>query len=318
MAALITQKVVVIEERANPSSDFFVLPYLAQGNAEISRHTFSDSVKPETLLNASLIFVRYIPAAWRVLIDSLGSKVGQIVLFIDDDVLDPAASVGMPWRYRLKLWRWSYRALPWLKQHKAQLWVANAYLAEKYYQWQPKIITAMPLLPTKYTPVTLFYHGSSSHQAEARWLYPIIAESLKNIPELNFEIIADKKIARLYRGLNKAHVLQPMSWLSYQALLQRQRYDIGLAPLLPLPFNQARSVTKFFDITQAGAVGIYAQSPIYQAVTTNRVGLCLPMHPQLWLEAIKALAIDDTRRKQLYSAAKQQINVWPAGYAHDD
>ncbi|MDP5190181.1 hypothetical protein [Rheinheimera baltica] len=318
MAALSTQDVIVIEERPNPSSDFFVLPYLTLHSANVQRYTFAQLAEPEALVGKTLIFVRYIPAPWRQLIDTVADKIGQIVLFIDDDVLDPAASVGMPWRYRLKLWRLSYRAVPWLKHHAAQLWVANSYLAQKYHHWQPHTLQAMPLALAPQVPVTLFYHGSSSHQAEARWLFPIVADALKAVPALNFEIIADKKIARLYRGLQKTHVLQPMSWPSYQALLQRQRYDIGLAPLLPLPFNQARSVTKFFDITQAGAVGIYAESPIYQAVQQDKSGIRLPMQPQLWRDTIVSLANDNQRRLQLLDTAKQQVRQWPDAVAQDD
>ncbi len=316
MAALMTSQVIVVEERPNPSSDFFVLPYLQHNGASVCRLSFTDTVEPDRLAGVSLIFVRYVPLAWRRLVDNAGGRIAQVVLFIDDDVLDPAASTGMPWRYRLKLWRLSYQAIGWLKRHNAALWVANSYLAQKYRYWQPLTLCAMPLAMEQEAAVTLFYHGSSSHQAEARWLLPVITDALKRVPALSFEIIADKKMARLYRGVHKTHVLNPMSWPSYQTLLHRQRYDIGLAPLLPLPFNQARSVTKFFDITCAGAAGIYADSPIYAAVVQHKTGIRLPMQPELWSDTIVALATNKAQRQQLYTAAKQQIAAWPEEVGH--
>ena len=312
MAVITSSQVILVEERANPSSDFFVLPCLQRLGASVQRCRFNQLPDAATLTGKTIIFVRYVPKPWRELVQQ-ATGVAQVILFVDDDVLDPSASVGMPWRYRLKLWRWCYLAQGWLKAQRATLWVANDYLAQKYQQWQPDIIPAMPLHPAQSAPVTLFYHGSSSHQAEARWLFPVVAEALKRLPQLNFEIIADKKIARLYRSLDRTHVLQPMSWPSYQALLARQRYDIGLAPLLPLPFNQARSVTKFFDITGAGAVGIYADSPIYQAVAACGSGICLPMQDEQWLEAIVALASDSAKRQTLLQKAHSALASWPAG-----
>lgn len=312
MAAIASSQVLLVEERANPSSDFFVLPCLQRLGATVQRYRFDQLPDATMLTGKTILFVRYVPKPWRELV--LQAKgVAQVILFVDDDVLDPSASIGMPWRYRLKLWRWCYLAQNWLKAQRATLWVANDYLAQKYQQWLPDIIPAMPLYQAQRAPVTLFYHGSSSHQAEARWLFPVVAEALKRLPQLNFEIIADKKIARLYRSLDRTHVLQPMSWPSYQALLARQRYDIGLAPLLPLPFNQARSVTKFFDITQAGAVGIYADSPIYQAVAASDSGICLPMQDEQWLDAIVALANDSARRKVLLQKAHCSLANWSAG-----
>ena len=312
MATITSSQVILVEERPNPSSDFFVLPCLARLGATVQRCRFNQLPDAAALTGKTIIFVRYVPKCWRELVQQ-AKGVAQVILFVDDDVLDPSASVGMPWRYRLKLWRWCYQAQGWLKAQRATLWVANAYLAQKYQHWQPDIIAAMPLNLAQSAPVTLFYHGSSSHQAEARWLFPVVAEALKQVPQLTFEIIADKKIARLYRSLDRCHVLHPMSWPGYQALLARQRYDIGLAPLLPLPFNQARSVTKFFDITQAGAVGIFADSPIYQAVAASGSGICLPMQAQQWLDAIVMLANDSARRKALLHQAHISLANWSAG-----
>ncbi|MBZ9610364.1 glycosyltransferase family 1 protein [Rheinheimera maricola] len=314
MAIVKVQRVILVEERPNPSSDFFVLPLLKQQQCQVQRLSFTQLPAAHELAGCCLIFVRYIPPQWRQWITQHHSTLAQLVLFIDDDILDPASSAGMPWRYRLKLWRLSYRAVPWLRRLQGELWVANQYLAQKYQQWQPQQLCAIPCLPLlAKPPVTLFYHGSSSHQAEARWLLPVVKAALQRMPELNFEIIADKKIAALYRGMARVQVLYPMSWPSYQALLQRQRYHIGLAPLLPLPFNLARSVTKFFDITAAGAVGIYADSAIYQAVRDKQSGIVLPMDPQRWLDEIVSLAADSNKQQQLLQQAQQQLASWQFG-----
>ena len=314
MAIVTSGRAIVVEERPNPSSDFFILPLLHREQVEVCRLTFNQLPSAAQLQGSSVIFIRYIPPQWQAWLRQHRDKLAQVALFIDDDILDLSSAKGMPWRYRLKLWRLSYRAVPWLQQMQGELWVANPYLAQKYQHWQPKQIVAVPCMAAGATaPVTLFYHGSSSHQAEAKWLLPIVKTALAKYQWLNFEIIADKKIAALYRPLDRTQVLYPMSWPSYQALLQRQRYSIGLAPLLPLPFNQARSVTKFFDITAAGAVGIYADSAIYQAVRHQQTGVVLPMQPELWLAEILRLAADGECRQRMLQQAQYQLSVWPNG-----
>ena len=79
-----------------------------------------------------------------------------------------------------------------------------------------------------------------------------------------------------------------MSWPAYKTFIQRPGRTIGLAPLLDTPFNAARAPTKFFDITAAGAVGIYADSPVYRRLVEHgKNGLLLPMDsPGGWVEAV--------------------------------
>src|SRR5690606_26263349 len=146
-----------------------------------------------------------------------------------------------------------------------------------------------------------FYHGSASHRAEFEWLLPVVEQALARCPQLAFEVIGDRRTRAQFARIPRVQVLYPMAWPAYQALLQRPGRTIGLAPLLDVPFNAARSPTKFFDITQAGAVGLYAQGPIYQPVVEHGVnGLLLPMNrPEAWVDAIEQLVADEPRRLRM-------------------
>ena len=82
-----------------------------------------------------------------------------------------------------------------------------------------------------------------------------------------------------------------MPWYSYQALISTPGRIIGLAPLLDTAFNDARSATKYFDITQAGAIGIYADHPVYRdSIVHKGNGYLVPMQQDLWVAQILALA----------------------------
>jgi hypothetical protein len=74
-------------------------------------------------------------------------------------------------------------------------------------------------------------------------------------------------------------------------------------------FNQSRSYTKFFDITQAGAVGIYANpGPWQHLIEHEQNGLLCAMAPQAWIEAILGLAADALQREVMHSHARARIN----------
>ena len=104
-----------------------------------------------------------------------------------------------------------------------------------------------------------------------------------------------------------------MKWDSYNAFLDMQGRDIGLAPQLKHPFNSARSYTKFFDITRCGAAGIYSSSSACAEVINDGVdGLILDMDEESWVDAILKLAGDSELRMQIIENAEKNLGVLSA------
>ncbi|MEJ5992466.1 hypothetical protein WG902_20870 [Ramlibacter sp. PS3R-8] len=129
--------VYLVEERANPSTDYFVHPACAGQGRRLHRCLFDDPPPEVSLANAVVVFVRYIPPLWRRKVQAERTGMAQLVFFMDDDVLDPAAWDDMPWRYRYKLYRQAARHAGWLQKVDAQLWVSTAWLQKKYAAWSP-------------------------------------------------------------------------------------------------------------------------------------------------------------------------------------
>lgn len=295
--------VYIVEERANPSTERFVLPALAEADARIVRAGFQAVPEPQALNGADVIFVRYVPPAWARALSVSGTRPRRLAIFIDDDVFDLRASSATPWRYRWKLLRLAGRRKNWLRRHGAELWVGSARLRDKYAAWRPRLLEPRPLHDTP--PLTrVFYHGSASHAREHAWVCALMRPVLEANPNLCFEVIADRRSARCYRRLPRTWVVAPMPWQSYRAFLSTPGRHIGLAPMLPGAFNAARSHTRFFDITEAGAVGIYARDSVYDGVIEDaRNGLLLPMDLSAWSAAILALARDHGRIAQMSAQA---------------
>lgn len=303
-----TDVVYLVEEQANPSTDFFVLPALAASGCRVVRCGFSDLPSLSDLSGSIVIFVRYVPIAWAKLVETARPGLRALIFFMDDDVLDVGASTGMPLRYRFKLAKLAAWRLRWLQRQGAELWVSTAYLQQKYVGWRPKLVLPLPMA----NPVDVcrvFYHGSASHQAEIRWLRPVVEEALRRDDHLSFEIVGGQEVCRLYRGLPRVTVVNPMKWPAYQAFLAMPGRHIGLAPLLDLPFNRARSYTKFFDITRCGAVGIYSPgSASSEVVSHGQDGLIVALEQGAWVEAILNLARNSSLRQTLLRNAEEKLS----------
>jgi len=166
MPALKNPSVIyLVEERENPSADYFILPVISASGCRVVRCNFTDRPNQSDLIGACVIFVRYIHGGWAKLIEKVPPDLHSLVFFMDDDVLDTKASAGLPMRYRYKLARLGAGQASWLKKQKVDLWVSNNYLEKKYSSWRPKLLLPSPLVESQ-DGCRVFYHGSASHDAE--------------------------------------------------------------------------------------------------------------------------------------------------------
>jgi len=349
------RSIYLIEERPSPTTDFFLSPETLKTGVPAQRCGFDKIPPAEALPDAELIFVRYLPGAWVRILSRPGLHPKRLVLFIDDDLLDPCAWGGLPWRYRCKLFWLTGRRLRWLQRQfrrkQAELWVGSTALQRKYARYQPRLIRPRPIpMPASPVPVSalstsamsasavaaspaqpspspspppsssstkplaaainLFYHGSASHQREHVWIQRLMRELLAVEPRIKVEVIADRRIARGYRDQPRTQIIAPMDWRRYRRFLQQPGRHIGLAPLLPSAFNAARSYTKFFDITAAGAVGLYTEGSVYHEIVAHgQDGLLLPLDLERWMMEILDLATDPRRRAQLIANAMEKVNA---------
>ncbi len=305
----LSDPVYLVEERPNPSTDYFLLPVFSANGNPVVRSCFSDLPTTSELKGAVVVLVRYLPPQWLKLVEATRSQLKGLIFFMDDDVLDFSASAGMPLRYRFKLLRYAALRTKWLKQQGAQLWVSAEYLKEKYSAWSPKLILPTPLAePSKMR--RFFYHGSASHAAEIKWLRPVVEEVLRKDESFAFEIIGGQDVYRLYRDFPQVTVIHPMKWPAYRNFLAMSGRHIGLAPQLDIPFNRARSYTKFFDITGCGAVGIYSPNSMCAAVINDGIeGLVVELQPEAWVDSIIALLQDESRRRVLLGNAEDKLKI---------
>jgi len=305
-------RVVVVEERDNPSSAYFLLPALARLSCPVIRRGFADLPHPAELDGAMVVLARYVPPGWMRLVAEARPRLARLVFFMDDDLFDTAASRGTPLHYRFKLWRLAARRRDWLLAQKAEFWVSTPALMDKYAAWGPRLILPAPLPDAAPGPEAdirrIFYHGTASHNPDIRWLFPVMAEVLGKNPRLALEIVGKRAVAALYKPLPRVTVVHPMPWPAYRIFAAAPGRHVGLAPQLDSAFNAARSYTKFCDITRSGAVGVYAAGSACAGVVEHeKDGLVVPMRPDAWVAAITRLAADDGLRTAMLRNARDKL-----------
>ena len=301
-------KIYIVEERPNPTTDLYILPaFLGQGR-DVIKLSLHELPKLKANSTFSVVFVRYLSASWKRFLNQHRAQLVDLVFFMDDDLFDLSATKGTPFRYRHKLYKLAFKHQAWLRSMDASLWLSTPHLMEKYQSWKPVQVLPRPMAqPTEV--ITVFYHGSSSHKREIHWLYDVMKSVLEQDERISFEIIGGKEVNKQYKSLPRTVVSHPMSWETYTRWIAQPGRAIGLAPLLDEPFNHARSYTKFFDITQAGAVGIYAEASQYSEVVTHgKNGYLLNMEKLSWVNAILELAGNTGKRDQMLENARLSVN----------
>ncbi len=136
-----------------------------------------------------------------------------------------------------------------------------------------------------------------------------MAEVMAANERLSCELFGGKRIKRLFQDFERVTVLSPMDWPAYQNFVLNGRGYIGLAPQLDIPFNRARSYTKFFDITRYGGVGIYSPgSENANVVQDNIEGVIADLNQQEWTEKILKLVEDKTHWQQMRENAEKKVS----------
>jgi hypothetical protein len=301
----------VLSEGATASTDYFLFPYL-KANGYLPK-LLDVSVTPTVPLhtaNSLLVIARYLPSAWCMTVSEMKVRGIRVAYFMDDDLFDLRALRSLPWRYRWKILKYALTQKTFLRTLCDEFWVSTTYLADKYAELRPVLISAEPparLIIRPERQLHICYHATASHRREISWLAAVVQHVQSCADNTHFELFAGAEARRHYRGIPRVSMLFPMKWPAYLDWSGSMRRDIALAPLLPSAFNRGRGPTKFYDYSRLGAAGIYTNVSPYRGFIRDGVdGLLLGNDPKEWAAAILALAADETRRTRIAAAARSR------------
>jgi hypothetical protein len=294
------KRLLVIAPRHVPTLDYYLQDLLAGEFAGRHQVVFDDVaerwsgadaaklLEPET----RVVLVRMPSSRWAHVIEAARERVVDVVWLIDDDVLAARDDSSLPDEYRLRILGDYLRFKREFSMLIDRVWASTPLIAARFPASRAELRPPRPLARPSGDPrwVTIFYHGSGSHQGERAFLWPIFQRVQARSSHTVLEIAGDHSVYRKFRSVPRLRVVHPLPWPDYLVHLQAGRYDIGLVPLLDTPFNRARSGIKALEISAIGAQGILSRRAPY----TDYVHLP-GMHlvgddPDEWVEQIVAIA----------------------------
>lgn len=249
------------------------------------------------------VIVRHAPVWWASLLRF------RLIWLMDDDLPLAWRTPDVPRLYGLRTSLRYFALRTLLNRRDLKLWVSTPELQRRY----PGAKLVPPRwfgpMPTRAPDDCLRwgYHGSPVHHREPAWLVPVVERVQRRVPEAVFEIFGGRRTKRLFSGVPRVEVLPPRSWTDYLAHARAHPLAVGLAPLLPGPFNAARSHTKAFDILRTGAVGVFSAREPYVSAMRGSGGMLVGDDPAAWEDVVVRLLTDPGERARRFARDLQWL-----------
>jgi len=183
-----------------------------------------------------------------------------------------------------------------------------------------------------YTPVDkskdtiiIGYSGSNSHHDDIRMVLPHIVRIMEKYSNVRFQcmgVVGTDDVKRVYKGVPK-HIMDRMdlvgateTFKEYPEWLSKQKWDIGICPLVDTPFTQSKSSIKYFEYsmykipTIASRVYPYFMQVDGKDIIDDGENGILVKENQ-WFDALEKLVISKSERERIGSNAyKHVVKNW--------
>lgn len=156
-------------------------------------------------------------------------------------------------------------------------------------------------------PLVIGWGGSLGHWQDLQQVAPALTAWLQRHPQARLEIMADPSMAALFEGVapGQFRYQSPGSLAHYLQWLHT--LDIGLAPLLPTPYNQCRSDVKFLEYASHSVVPVVQRLAPYASVRDGETGLLFDTPEQL-MGLLDTLADAPELRQRVARAAHAYVH----------
>ncbi|HBF36364.1 MAG TPA: hypothetical protein DDW50_03500 [Firmicutes bacterium] len=235
-----------------------------------------------------------------------------VIYELDDDLLEPPEDVS--WGLRYKISHLSQIIKMFLAE--ADLIKAGSpelarRLKEKNYPaiYQPYTAKIYDIpVDIIEPPYRIGYFGSPHHQDDIEMVFPALLAIKELLQEqVEFEFIGcyphqwQKLQARLFPYIADYDL--------FMKTLTERYWTLGLAPLRTIPFNEAKSNSKFRDYTAAKVLGIYSDlTPYRDSVTNGQNGWLVKESFEEWYEVIQK-ALSSTKHAVMVQQARNLLQT---------
>lgn len=242
-------------------------------------------------------------------------KAGAVVLVDADDALN-ALPPGHHWTPPAGALAWHDEAV----QEATGLLVSTQRLAEVYGPLARRTWVVPNRLPARIgqygwqhppgdTRVRIGWAGIvSTHAHDLRWLAP---EAKRMVSGALFTSIGDHRTQKELRLPGRIDKLLGFTYDERTYYEGMARADIGIVPLLPCPFNEAKSALKAMEYMALGKPVVATRLPEQEALITQGISGFLADSPAELADAVQELVRDkDLRRRMGEAAQTTMAGLW--------
>ena len=290
------------------------LEYLAERGRLEYRSEKVSSVSRKTLQWADTVILGRLDNAYELaLAKRLKSAGKQLLYILDDDLLNVPPECSSSAYYGQPEIQNCIREMILLSDG---LFSPSPLLAQKYGRpGQKQLWIEEPAIePADFTPhdgfpVRIGFAGSVDRTGD---LQSILGTALRRLHEeygdrLQFAFFG--AIPDFARELEAMSVPYQDSYIAYRRELNRQAWDIGLAPMPDTPFHACKHYNKYCEYAAAGIMGVFSNVPPYTRIAQRYTGATLCDNPpENWYAQLKALIDDPQRREALRLSASENAN----------
>lgn len=156
--------------------------------------------------------------------------------------------------------------------------------------------------------LTVGWHGSGTHVGDIRYWAKPLRRFFQRHPEVDVHIAGYDYRPLIGRPDARFSPWRVNVWDHYRQL----DFDIGLAPLAPNSFNEAKSYIKALEYAALGIPVIASDCPSYRGFVIDGVTGFLVRYEHEWEKRLRELACDEQMREEMGVAAKAHAAAYTA------
>ncbi|MBA3730225.1 MAG: glycosyltransferase, partial [Sphingomonas sp.] len=152
------------------------------------------------------------------------------------------------------------------------------------------------------------YMASADHAHNLAMIIPAMAELLQRHDHVSFEFFGSIPVpVELERFGDRVTTAPPVT--NYAQFLEEfagRNWDVGICPLVPIPFNLMKADTKWVEYSSVGTAVVASRGTVYDVCCADGCGLLADTQDE-WLEALELLVTNDQIRVDLVKRAQRKL-----------
>jgi glycosyltransferase involved in cell wall biosynthesis len=153
------------------------------------------------------------------------------------------------------------------------------------------------------------FMGMPEHAHNLGVVVPALVRYLREHPDVTFEFFGGIPSPAEFEvfGGRVVHAPRIANYGDFLNEFAKYRWDIGICPLTPIPFNLMKANTKWVEYTSVGAAVVASRGTVYDDCCSEGCGILASSESE-WYEALTRLTDEPGERYRMVLRAQEKIS----------